>query len=102
MICSFITAYKGRFGVQSICHALTVSGIKIAPSTYYAHLKRAPSKRALSDLVLTEVLAKYYEPQIDSKGKKKLAPESLYGTTKMWAHLNREGITVAKCTVARI
>jgi putative transposase len=102
LICSFITAHKGRFGVQPICQALSVNGIKIAPSTYYAHLRRAPSKRALSDLVLTEVMAGYYELQIGSNGKKKRAPESLYGTTKMWAHLNRQGIVVAKCTVARI
>jgi hypothetical protein len=68
-----------------------VHGIKVAPSAYYAYLLRAPSKLALSDLVLTEVLAGYYEPQVDADGKKKLAPESLYGTTKMWAHLNRQG-----------
>ena len=34
----------------------------IAPRTYWAWAKRAPSKRALSDLVLTEVIAGLYEP----------------------------------------
>ena len=29
-------------------------------------------------------------------------PESLYGSVKMWAHLNRQGIKVAKCTVERL
>jgi transposase InsO family protein len=29
-------------------------------------------------------------------------PESLYGTVKMWAHLNRQGIPVAKCTIERL
>jgi putative transposase len=29
-------------------------------------------------------------------------PESLYGATKMWAHLQREGIEVARCTVVSI
>jgi hypothetical protein len=40
-------------------------------------------------------LADYYEP--DEHGRKK--PESLYGSVKMWAHLQREGIPVAKSTV---
>lgn len=86
------------FPVQPICEVLTEHGIAIAPRTYYAARKRAPSKRALSDLVLVEVLAGYYEPDSDNKR----APESLYGATKMWAHLNREGITVARCTVERL
>ena len=29
-------------------------------------------------------------------------PECLYGSVKMWEHLNRQGITVAKCTVERL
>src|SRR5262245_64184296 len=40
----------------------------------------------------------YYEP--DEHGRKK--PESLYGSVKMWAHLQREGIPVAKSTVERL
>lgn len=43
-------------------------------------------------------LAGYYEH--DEHGKRK--PESLYGSLKMWAHLNREGIGVARCTVERL
>ena len=66
--------------------------------TYYAWRKRPPSKRALSDLVLGEVLADYYQPGADDKRQ----PESLYGATKMWAHLGREGITVARATVERL
>jgi len=48
--------------------------------------------------VITEVLAGLYEP--DEHGRRK--PESLYGSLKMWAHLQRQGITVARCTVERI
>jgi putative transposase len=66
--------------------------------TFYAWIKRPPSKRILSDLALTGVLAGYYEP--DEHGKRR--PECLYGSLKMWAHLNREGIQVAKCTVERL
>jgi hypothetical protein len=73
-------------------------GCRIAPRTFYAWLNRQPSKRALWDMTVTEVLAGYYEP--DEQGRRK--PESLYGATKMWAHLHREGIEVARCTVERL
>jgi len=49
-------------------------------------------------MTITEVLAGYYEP--DKQGRRR--PESLYGATKMWAHLQREGIEVARCTVERL
>jgi putative transposase len=48
--------------------------------------------------VITSILAGYYEP--DEDGRK--PPESLYGSCKMWAHLNRQGIAVARCTVERL
>lgn len=70
----------------------------IAPRTFYAWAGRAPSKRSLWDATITEVLAGYYEP--DEHGRRK--PESLYGSLKMWAHLQREGIPVAKSTVERL
>lgn len=70
----------------------------IAPNTYYAHRRRGLSRRALWDITITEVLAGYYEP--DGEGLRR--PESLYGSVKMWAHLNRQGIEVAKCTVERL
>ncbi len=70
----------------------------IAPNTYYAHRRRGPSKRELWDTTITEVLAGFYEP--DEHGRRRR--ESLYGSVKMWAHLNREGIAVAKCTVERL
>lgn len=77
---------------------LTEHGVPIAPRTFYAWAKRAPSKRALWDATITEILAGYYEP--DEAGRRK--PESLYGSLKMWAHLQREGIPVAKSTVERL
>lgn len=49
-------------------------------------------------MTVTEVPAGYYEP--DEHGRRK--PESLYGSLKMWAHLQREGIQVARCTVERL
>lgn len=57
---------------------LTEHGCQIAPRTFYAWVSRAPSKRALSDLAFTGVLAGFYEP--DEHGKRR--PECLYGSVK--------------------
>ncbi len=77
---------------------LTEHGVAIAPRTFHAWAVRAPSKRSLWDATITEILAGYYEP--DARGRK--PPESLYGSLKMWAHLQRQGIPVAKSTVERL
>ena len=50
------------------------------------------------EITITEILAGYYEP--DEYGRR--PPESLYGSLKMWAHLQRQGIKVARCTVERL
>ena len=73
-------------------------GVQIAPRTYWAHRLAAPSKRALWDTTITEILAGIYEPDADGKRP----PECLYGSMKMWAHLQRQGIPVARCTVEKI
>jgi len=81
-----------------ICRALTAHGIQIAPRTYWARRSRQPSRRALADAALTEILAGIYEP--DENGRR--PPECLYGSLKMREQLNRQGITVARCTVERL
>ena len=98
LICAFIDEHADRFGVVPICRALAVHGVQIAPRTYWAHRSAAPSKRALWDATIAEILAGVYEP--DAAGKR--PPECLYGSLKMWAHLQRQGISVARCTVERI
>jgi putative transposase len=98
LICEFIDEHRDRFGVAPICRALGVHGLQIAPRTYWAHRSAAPSKWALWDTTITEILAGVYEP--DTEGRR--PPESLYGYLKMWAHLQRQRITVARCTVERI
>lgn len=50
------------------------------------------------ETTLTEILAGYYEPDADGRRP----PESLYGAVKMWAHLNRQGIQAARCTIERL
>jgi putative transposase len=72
--------------------------VPIAPRTYWARAARPPSRRAVTDAALTEILAGICEP--DARGRRK--PESLYGSLKMWEYLNRQGITVARCTVERL
>ena len=81
-----------------ICRALSAQGIAIAPRTYWARRSRPPSQRALRDAALTEILAGIYEPGPDGR----CPPECLYGSLKMWEHLRRQGITVARCTVERL
>ena len=97
-VCAFIADHRDRFRVAPICRVLSEHGVPIAPRTFHAWAVRAPSKRALWDATITEVLAGYYEP--DEHGRRKA--ESLYGSLKMWAHLQREGIPVAKSTVERL
>jgi putative transposase len=98
MMCEFVSERRARFGVVPICDVLSTHGWQIAPNTFYAWQKRGPSKRTLWDMTITEILAGYYEP--DGDGRRR--PESLYGSLKMWAHLNREGVEVARCTVERL
>jgi len=98
LICAFIAEHRARFGVVPICRVLCEHGCQIAPRTFYAWLSRPPSARALWDMAITEVLAGFYEP--DRAGRR--PPESLYGAVKMWAHLRRQGIEVARCTVERL
>jgi len=98
VICAFIDAHRDRFGVVPICRVLSQHGVPIAPRTYWARKTRPPSRRALADAALTEILAGIYEP--GERGRRR--PESLYGSLKMWEHLRRQGIGVARCTVERL
>jgi|SRR5437763_5414642 putative transposase len=54
---------------------------------YWAQVTRPPSKRALWDTTITELLAGFYRP--GAAGRR--APESLYGSLQMWKHLRRLG-----------
>jgi putative transposase len=80
-----------RWGVQSICAGLVELGVQIAPSTYYEHLERQPSRRGVRD----EVLKRHIE-------RVHAANYGVYGARKVWLALNREGIEVARCTVERL
>ena len=83
---AFIDEHRDTFGVEPICKELP-----IAPATYYAAKTRQPSARAVRDQELVRVIEREHR---DNYG--------VYGARKMHAHLNRQGVTVARCTVERL
>ena len=80
------------FGVEPICRVLAEHGIKIAPSTYYEARNRRPSKRALRDGEIVELIRAAREQRFIAR----------FGARKMWLHLCRQGHNVASCTVERL
>jgi putative transposase len=88
---AFIDEYRAVYGVEPICRVLP-----IAPSTYHAHAARRidPGRlpaRARSDTVLMVEIRRVFEANF-----------CVYGVRKVWRQLGREGIVVARCTVARL
>jgi putative transposase len=79
------------FGVEPICRVLTSYGLKIATSTYYAAKNRTPSTRTVRDAELKTQISRVHTDNF-----------SVYGVRKVWRQLHREGIPVARCTVARL
>ncbi|MFF5393193.1 IS3 family transposase [Streptomyces sp. NPDC013012] len=88
---AFIDEHRHVFGVEPICRVLTIHGLKIATSTYYAARKRTPSARSLRDAELKTQISRVHADNF-----------SVYGVRKVWRQLHREGIPVARCTVARL
>ncbi|MFC5957299.1 IS3 family transposase [Streptomyces pratens] len=91
---AFIDEHRGRFGgVEPICRVLTDHDCKIAPSTYYAHHKRqvTPAARTVRDTELKALIRQAYQ-----------ANYRVYGARKIWRHLNRQDVAVARCTVERL
>jgi putative transposase len=80
-----------RWGVESICATLTEHGCPVAPSTYYAVVRRPRSARALRDERLAPMVARVHAENY-----------GVHGARKVWLQLNREGVTVARCTVERL
>ena len=88
---AFIDDHRGVYGVEPICKVLP-----IAPSTYYAHVARRldPGKRSIRakrDEALKAHIRRVFEENF-----------RVYGVRKVWRQLAREGIAVARCTVARL
>jgi transposase InsO family protein len=88
---AFIDAHRGEYGVEPICKLLP-----IAPSTYYElkSRERNPERlpaRAQRDVVLRTDIRRVWQQNFCA-----------YGARKAWLQLNREGVRVARCTVARL
>jgi putative transposase len=88
---AFIDEHRAVHGVEPICCVLP-----IAPSTYHAHAaQRAdPGKlpaRARRDITLRTEIRRVYEENF-----------RVYGVRKVWRQLVRDGVAVARCTVARL
>ncbi len=83
---ALIDEHRHKGGVEPICGVLP-----IAPSTYYAARKRAPSRRSRRDEDLKVEILRVWKANF-----------RVYGADKVWAQLNREGTSVARCTVARL
>jgi transposase InsO family protein len=88
---AFIDEHRAVYGVEPICRVLP-----IAPSTYYAHAARRadPGKRparSRSDAALAVEIRRVFAENF-----------CVYGVRKVWRQLGREGIRVARCTVARL
>ncbi len=88
---AFINEHRGVYGVEPICRVLP-----IAPSTYHAHAARRAdaetlSRRAKRDEVLKSEIRRVFKENF-----------RVYGVRKLWRQLGREGLVVARCTVARL
>nr|WP_164965829.1 IS3 family transposase [Escherichia coli] len=82
---------REQYGVRPLC-----SELHIAPSTYYhcqqqRHHPDKRSARAQRDDWLKKEIQRVYDEN-----------HKVYGVRKVWRQLLREGIRVARCTVARL
>ena len=88
---AFIDAHRGVYGVEPICAV-----VPIAPSPYYDAKagQRDPTRlpaRTQRDRQLRDDIARVW-----------CANRRVYGVRKVWKQLGREGVAVARCTVARL
>lgn len=100
MVVAFIDEHKQAFGVEPICRVLCAHGVKIAPSTYYAHHARPPAPRTIRDQALGDAIERIY--------RDRQLGRALAGVRKMWRLLRRDREVskqfgpIARCTVARL
>jgi putative transposase len=103
VVIAFIDRHRLWWGVEPICGVLAEHGVRIAPSTFYAARKRAPSRRARRDEVVAgEIRRVFHDPAVG---------RGLYGARKVYEQLRRDaraGVLppgvgpVARCTVERL
>ncbi len=88
---AFIDDHRGTHGVEPICRELP-----IAPSTYHAHVARRADPTKASARVRQDQIRRVHIRRVHE------ASFGVCGVRKAWRQLLREGIGVARCTVARL
>lgn len=88
---AFIDEHRDVYGIEPICRLLP-----IAPSTYYRHAGRRSDPeqwpaRARRDIKLKALIRAVWDENF-----------GVYGVRKVWRQLLRDGVKVARCTVARL
>jgi len=98
LIVDFVRVHAGlreaggmRWGVEPICTVLTEHGLPIAPSTYYELVNKPATARDWRDALLVNEIRRVHRKNY-----------GVSGARKVWLALNREGISVARCTVERL
>ncbi|ANY82277.1 transposase (plasmid) [Microvirga ossetica] len=88
---AFIDEHREVYGVEPICRVLP-----IAPSTYHEHAARKanPDRRPARERRDAELSQEIHRVFAANFG--------VYGVRKVWRQLQREGIAVARCAVARL
>ena len=88
---AFIDEHRALYGVEPICKVLPIAPSTYdAPAAWRADPGRLPA-RARRDAALEVEIRRVWEANL-----------RVYGVRKVWRQLGREGITVARCTVARL
>ena len=103
LIMAFIDTLRAEgYAVESICRVLREQGRQIAARTYRAwRAARQPAARTVSDATVINAIVDA-SFTTDSRGRRRLTPEGLYGRRKMTAYLRRNGFPdIAACTVDR-
>jgi transposase InsO family protein len=88
---AFIDDHRKAHGVEPICKVLP-----IAPSTYHAHIAKRADPMKLSEWARRDLTLKVAIRRVFSENFE------VYGVRKVWLQLTREGVEVARCTVARL
>lgn len=83
---AFIAAHTGEFPVGRMCEVL-----KVSRSGYYDWLKRKPSQRQKANEVLLAAIRRVYQ-----------ASRQTYGSPRIHAALQQQGITASRKRIARL
>ena len=86
-----VDEHRGTFGVEPICAV-----VQIAPSAYRRHAARQRDRSLLSARARRDDALM---PKVEAVWNANL---QVYGADKVWKQMNREGDTVARCTVERL